>query len=521
MTSGPRSADPVASSEGGSEPDGTVIDEAAALDAAAAREHRADSLGIEQHGIDIIPTRDRRGRPRDLLWFWMGVTFNIEFLVFGGLLPVIGLSFADSIIVILIGNLAWFVTGVMSLQGPAAGTSLFMITRAPYGIRGGRSIALFNWVSQVTYETIGLALVALGGLALLSEFGLHTSTGLKIAVIPVAAVIQLVLPIFGHRTILRVLSYLVPVFVVLYILLTILIAPKVVLASTPASFTTILLGLAIVGATGGFAFVVNGSDYTRYLPENSSKWGIVWNVGLGGYIPSSLVMILGAAVASVANGGFTVDPVSNLHHILPAWFVVPYLVVIIAQVYAINSIDLYSSALSLQAAGLPLRRWQAVLVDTVVCSGLTALAIFSTSFNQFVTDASLLLMIWIAPWAGVYLTDWVLRRGRYDSQSLVARRGGRYWRTEGWHIPALVAQAAGMVVAGLAINTSVYPGPLSTVLWGDDFSIPLGFVTGAIVYFLLARKSVPCEIPLEAAAPVDGGQADGAAVAVPATGGRG
>ncbi len=490
MTSGEGPTGAPARPEGAAAP--VAADTAASLDAAAAA--HSGRHGIEQHGIDIIPPQDRRGTPRDLLWFWMGVTFNIEFLVFGALLPVIGLSFGQSVLAILIGNLAWFITGALSLQGPAAGTTLFMTVRAAYGTRGGRAVALLNWISQVTFETIGLALIVLGGVALLVEFGLSDSTGLKIAVIPVAALIQLILPIFGHRTILRVLSLLVPPFIVLYIILTALTVPKVELTTKSASFTTFLLGLAIVGATGGFAFVVNGSDYTRYLPAATSRRSIVWNVGVGGYIPSSLVMILGAAVASIANGEFTVDPVSNLHAVFPSWFVIPYLIVIIAQVYAINTIDLYSSALSLQALGLPLRRWQAVLVDTVFCSALTALAIFSTSFNSFVTDASLMLMIWIAPWVGVYFTDWVLRKGQYDSAALVSRRGGLYWRNGGWHIPAVIAQLAGMVVAALAISTTFYQGPLSNVLWQDDFSIPLGLLVAAVVYYATARTGIRREV---------------------------
>ena len=161
-----------------------------------------------------------------------------------------------------------------------------------------------------------------------------------------------------------------------------------------------------------------GSDYSRYLPAESSKRAIVWNVGIGGYIASTLVMILGAAVGSIANGAFTADPVSNLDEVFATWFVVPYLLVVIAQLYAINTVDLYSSALSLQAAGLPLRRWQCVLVDTALCSGLTALAIFSSSFNQFVVNASLFLMVWIAPWVGVYLTDWALRAASTTRKAL-------------------------------------------------------------------------------------------------------
>ena len=117
-------------------------------------------------------------------------------------------------------------TGIGSLQGPRAGTSVFAITRAPFGPNGARLVSVFNWITQVGYETEGLALVVLAGLALAAKAGVHASTGLKVLLIVLAAAIQLVLPLLGHRAMLRVLRMLVPPFVVLFILLAIFTLPK-------------------------------------------------------------------------------------------------------------------------------------------------------------------------------------------------------------------------------------------------------------------------------------------------------
>ena len=62
----------------------------------------------------------------------------------------------------------------------------------------------------------------------------------------------------------------------------------------------------------------------------------------------------------------------------------PYLVFVIVQLFAINSIDLYSSGLTLQAIFPAIKRWQCVLLDTCVGGALTAWAIFSPGFNTFV-----------------------------------------------------------------------------------------------------------------------------------------
>jgi purine-cytosine permease-like protein len=103
------------------------------------------------------------------------------------------------------------------------------------------------------------------------------------------------------------------------------------------------------------------------------------------------------------------------------------------------------------------------------------------------------MIVWIAPWVAIFLTDWTLRRGRYDSRSLLSGRAGIYWRHGGIHVPGVAAQAAGMLAAASWLDTTVWKGPLSTATNGADFSVFMGALFGAGLYLLLARHSVPTE----------------------------
>jgi nucleobase:cation symporter-1, NCS1 family len=454
----------------------------------------SDEPVFEARGIDYIPLAERRGRPSDLGWMWAGALFNVEYVVYGALLIVaFGLRFWQAAVVILIGNLSYLITGLGSLQGPRAGTAAFTINRAPFGPNGAKLIAVFNWMTQVGYEVVGLALVVAAGLALLDKAGVASSTGLKIALIVVAAAIQLILPLFGHRAMLRVLRMLVPPFVVLFILLAILALPKAHLgAGHNASWAEMMAGLALVLSSGGYGWVMNANDFSRYLPENSSPRKIVWSVAIGGFIPTTLLLLLGAAVATAVPSAS--DPIGGLPHAFSSWFIWPYLLFVIVQLFAINSIDLYSSGLTLQAIVPKIKRWQCVLLDTTVAGALTAFTVFSSGFNTFITDFLLFMLIWIAPWVAIYLTDYFMRRGRYDVRSLMDTRAGLYFRNGGLHIPGIAAQLIGMLAAAAWLNAyPAWTSPLSNHTGGADFSVFMGALFGAGIYYLLARRVVPAE----------------------------
>jgi NCS1 family nucleobase:cation symporter-1 len=457
-------------------------------------------IGIERRGIQQVTQHERWGTPSALFWMWTGAIWNVEYVVYGTLLVAIfGLSFAQAVPIIALGNLASYtLTGFTSLQGPLAGTTAFTISRASFGPTGNRVPSLFNWVTQVGYETEGIALVVLAGLALAAKAEVSASTGLKIGLLIGAVLIQALLPFVGHAAMLKVLKWLAFPFVALFIIMAIITAGKVNLHITPhgAGWGGLMVALALIMSAGGLGWTENANDYSRYLPRNSSKRGIILAVALGGAIPSILLEVLGAAVATAVpvSSAYSVASVTGLASVFSSWFVIPYLVVAIVQLFAINSVDLYSSGVTLQSLGFHLKRYQCVMIDTVVSGAFATYVIFSQHFSQLLSDFLLFVIVWVAPWCAIYLVDYYLRRGRYDNEALQDEKAGIYYRDGGLNWRALAALGIGMVAAALWLNAySPYVSPLSSRLGGSDFSIFMGLFFGGVSYFLLARKSVPTE----------------------------
>jgi nucleobase:cation symporter-1, NCS1 family len=449
----------------------------------------SDEPTFESRGIDYIPASERRGKPSDLAWMWAGALFNIEFVVYGALLIGFGLRFWQVAVIILVGNVSYLITGISSLLGPSAGTAGFAIIRAPFGPNGAKLLSAFNWMMQVGYEILGLVIVVECGSALLTKAGVHVDDGVKVVLVVVAASLQLFLPLFGHRMMMQALRWMVGPFIVIFIVLTILTIGKAHLgAGHNGTWAEMFAGLAFVLSSGGFSWVSNASDFSRYLPKDTDQRKIVWAVALGGCIPTALLMLLGAALAT----GFTgASGVTTMTSAFSGWFAWPYLIFAILQVLAINSLDLYTSGLTLQSIIPTIKRWQCVLLDTVIAGLLTAWAVFDAGFNNFIEDFVLFMLIWLAPWVAIYLLDFFMRRGKYDSVSLLDTAKGLYRGTNGIKWNAIIAQAGGMIAAALCLNAyPAWESPVTKATNGADFSVFAGVLVGGGLYYLLSRRLV-------------------------------
>src|SRR5205823_5583149 len=99
----------------------------ASADGSAALTHEPEpTIALEHRGIEYVPPSERWGHPRALFWMWAGAIWNVEYVVYGALAVVVfGLSFAQAVVIILVGNISYLLTGLASLQGPVAGTTTF------------------------------------------------------------------------------------------------------------------------------------------------------------------------------------------------------------------------------------------------------------------------------------------------------------------------------------------------------------------------------------------------------------
>lgn len=445
---------------------------------------------VEHRGIEIIPDADRKLPLRDLGLMWAGSVFSVSYVVYGAFVVFIGLSFVQSVLVILAGCLTFGLVGAYSVQGPRTGTSTFVISRAAFGPNGGRAMSFLNWVTVVGYEVITASITVLAALALLAHWGVHAGVAIKVVTIVLVAIIQGTLPFLGHAAITRFLRVLVVPFMVLFVILACLIAGKIHLSNYHAhgGWVQLSVAFALVAAVGGLGWANTGNDYSRYLPRTVSRGKTIAVVTIGSGLPSFLLMVLGAATATAVQSAG--DPISGLPSALPSWFVVPYLIGIAIQLIASNSLNLYSSGLTLQAVGLPIRRYQAIVLDSTICLAVTMAVIFSSRFNTLVSDFLLFTILWLTAWAGVFGADALLRRGRYDEAALFAGRGGAYYGHRGFNVAGMVAVIVGIVASALWLNTSVYQGPLTTATSGSDMSVFMGVLGSAAVYAVLHRIGV-------------------------------
>jgi NCS1 family nucleobase:cation symporter-1 len=457
------------------------------VDTKAANESR-----FEQRGIDLVPTTERYGKPRDLMFLWAGTTMTVFTVVYGAFVIALGLSFPQAVVAIVLGNLlAYPLLGLASVQGPTTGTTTMTISRASFGPKGGRVLGVFGWLTLVGFEAGGLILVVFAGLTLLDRAGLSSTPSVQIIVIIALAAIQLLLPLFGHAVMMKAQKYFTAIFAVAFAVMAALVLPKVDFGAAAeaggAPLSMFTVAVALIMASGGLSWAPAGSNFSRYLPEKSPRRAVAFYASIGGFVPYVLLQILGAATASITLD--VSDPISGLPGVLPAWFVVPYLVLAMVSLLVQNSTNLYSSGLNLQTAGVRVSRIQMVVVDTVLCAVITYVAVVGESFYDLLSAFLGLLVIWLAPWVAIYLVDWWMRRGTYDVGSLAEDRGGKYWGTAGYRFPGLVAQALGMLAAGLWLNSTTYVGPLSTWTNGADLSIPAGLLVAAVTYWLLARRT--------------------------------
>jgi len=472
---------------------------------------------VEQRGISYVPDDERWARPRDLCGMWAGASFQFEYLVYGAVLMTFGFTFAQAAFLIVVGNLSYLLLGVCSLQGPDAGTTVFIINRAPFGPNGTRLSALFNWATQVGFETEGLILVVFEGVALATKAGYHAGTPLKVVLIIIAAALQTILPFLGYATLVKVLRVLIIPFAVLYIILAVLTLDKINLSSVQhgADWRTMMGGLAFTITLAGLGWVENGNDYSRYLPRESSRRSIVGWVFLGTAVPEVLLMLLGAAVATYVQIDGK-DPFNSFPHAFSGWFLVPFFIIAILQLFSINSMDIYSSGVTLQALGLPVKRWNAVLIDTIIGCGITIYAVFSAGFSRLLSDFVAAVIAWIAPWMAIFLVDWFLRRTRYVPHELQRTDpGGLYWRHHGIHWPAIIAQVLGTAASVLAFEQEFYVGPIARAFGngGADFSVFSGIIVGGLAYWLLAGPRVRREADVQDRMLASGWQEDPATTA--------
>ncbi len=171
------------------------------------------------------------------------------------------------------------------------------------------------------------------------------------------------------------------------------------------------------------------------------------------------------------------DPIGALSTILPTWYLVPFVIVAVLGLVGGAVLDIYSSGLTMLAAGVRIPRWSAALIDgALMIAGAIYMVFFSSNFFGPFEGFLITLGVPISAWCGVVLADILLRRSAYADAELFTS-AGRYGTVRWAPVALLIAGTA----VGWGLVTNSYASWLS---WQGYLLGPIGLggKTGAWAY---------------------------------------
>jgi purine-cytosine permease-like protein len=205
----------------------------------------------------------------------------------------------------------------------------------------------------------------------------------------------------------------------------------------------------------GLGWVNAAADYSRYLPRDASSAGVVGWTTFGAALAPVLLLVFGLLLAGSSadlSAAVAADPIGALAAQLPTWFLVPFVVVAVLGLVGGAVLDIYSSGLSMLAAGVRLPRWQAAFVDGVIMIvGTVYVVFFGNEFLGQFTGFLITLGVPIAAWCGIMLADIALRRRDYAEAELF-EPAGRYGDVQ--PVPILTVLVATFLGWGLVTNAA-------------------------------------------------------------------
>ncbi len=435
---------------------------------------------VETHHIDVIPSRVRHGKPWHQIAFWAGVNVNVFNIVLGGVVVTIGLRFWWALIAICTGTLIGaLLVALHATQGPRLGVPQTIQSRGQFGFYG--AAFLFPCVLFLNVGFIAAQLVIQAQSLQVVASSLTIPQWIVILAVPATAI-----GIFGYRWIHRAMQATTAIVGVSLVVMFIqglayraLPASELSMTRPPAGLFLAGVALLVIDMLSFGPFV---SDYTRYMPEDTSSRRIFWAIYAGNVLAAIGACTVGAYLAALLPA---LGPVAAIGKISGTWA----LIVMAFSLIASDTFNAYTGAFQVLAFGNMWRRFKqtsAILrIVPFVCVMIVGVVIAFLGYQHFVTNLSnlldVLLVIFI-PWSAVNLTDYfIVRHGEYVVESffIPASRYGKFaWR-------GLLAYAVGLGAEFPFVSQAYYTGPMVHVLGGADISWLVGFVVCAAVYLVL------------------------------------
>lgn len=447
-------------------------------------------MDIEKRSIEFIPENERYGTAKRLFTIWFSANMQVTTLVVGTLGIVAGLSLFWTVIGIIVGNMIGtiFMAG-HSAQGPHLGIPQMIQSRAQFGVLGA-SFPLFIVVLSYVLFTAANAVIMRDSIKAIMPMSDNAS-------IIFFGALTLIISFIGYELIHKMAAFMSALSGIVFIIAAVIIlkSPSHELtwvASTEHGFKGSAFMLVIAQAaswTLGFGPYV--ADYSRYLPKNISTRSTFWYSYIGNVLGATLVMLLGALLASAFSNS-TQNPGTAIARLFGPYATEAYIVIVLG-VLEINVLNLYSAYMSSTTIFTGYKGMNRIS-SLAKFSIMFAVAIIATliavatqyNFDAYFSDILNAQIYVLVPWSSINLVDFYLvRKGKYSIKCMYDVDGsyGKY------NVTTLLIFLLTIIVELPFMDLSFYHGIIARAVGADISWIPALIVPGAL-YFAFTKERV-------------------------------
>jgi NCS1 family nucleobase:cation symporter-1 len=457
---------------------------------------------LETRSIEFIPESERYGSTSRLFSIWFSSNMQVTALLVGALGVQAGLNVFWNIIAILLGTgIGTVFMAAHSAQGPHLGIPQMIQSRAQFGVYGAAVPLMVMVIAYVLFA-------AANAVEMRTSIQAAISLPDNLAIIVFGA-LTLVISFVGYELIHKIGVYMSFASGLLFLVVGCFAAshsyPPETWSSMPNGyhFQAFILS-ATRAASWSIGFAPFVADYTRYLPSKVKTSSTFWYSYAGQAGGASLIMILGAVLATYLPD-IVNDPgrsVANLFH-SGRW--VAYLVIVLG-VLEINVLCIYSCYMAVTTIftgfhGIKrisrLRKFGIMALMTAVATIIAVATQYQ--FTDYFDDILTAQIYFIVPWTAVNLCDfYAIRFGRYWVSDIYDENG-RYGK---WNKPTLFICLVTVLAEIPFMELSFYTGPVAKIA-GCDVTILISFFLPALLYYLLNRQLI-VRLPAQAAPTLGG-----------------
>jgi nucleobase:cation symporter-1, NCS1 family len=450
--------------------------------------------------LQPISEADRTNSVSGQFWIWCGANIAPINWVLGALGINLGLGLADTLIVLVAGNLIGMaIFGLFVLMGQRTGVTGMVLSRAAFGRRGAylpatiQGLLAIGWCAVNTWIILDLVMALLGKLGAVDPAAANYVAKIIVALVIMA--IQVAISWLGYKAIATFEKWTVPPTIVVLVAMSVVAwfaldidwsyqGPAGNVLTGNERWAAMTAVMTAIGIGWGITWFPYAADYSRFVSRRMPRRKLYAASTLGQFLPVVWLGVLGATLAtkngSADPGQLIVDNYGSL--------AIPVLFLVLHGPIATNILNVYTFSVAAQALDLDITRRKLSLVVGVVATAAVVAFVFAGDLATVLDTWLIGIVGWVAAWAGVMLVQYYrFERGDLDAARLFEPVGTARLPDVNW--AAMVSFAIGVLFTWMFMYglTPALQGFASVALGGVDLSWLAGFLAASISYAVLGR----------------------------------